>query len=296
MRLKPRENQEVNQWWICDEGRYGYHPIDDGRILKPLERKGKALEDTSWEDGLGILATFLDDLIKENRKQDLGVIVSTHLTNEDLFAVRKFFGDTFGFENVDSHLSVPEGESDDFLRTGDKSPNTRGTVEILHEANSKIHDLVEKAAKGELKALIVFGYDLKALYGEKVCETLVEKLDLFVFIGSNWNGTCDTAHLILPSASYAEKDGTFTNCDGRVQRIRKAFPPLGEAKAEWEILLSAAERLKEPFPYQTPESLMLGLAREIPSFQGLDYQKIGRLGALLKSAPSKSNPVKSVSS
>jgi len=44
-------------------------------------------------------------LIKENRKQDLGVIVSTHLTNEDLFAVRKFFGDTFGFENVDSHLS-----------------------------------------------------------------------------------------------------------------------------------------------------------------------------------------------
>jgi len=212
MRLKPRENTQVNQWWICDEGRYGYKFIDENRILYPQERKNKKLIRVSWEEGLGVLTSFLDDLIKEKRKKDLGVIVSTHLTNEDIFAIKTFFKGTLGFSAVDHRLPVPDGEGDDFLRTSDKSPNTFGAQEILKGSSLDGNEMIFRARKGQIKALIVFGYDLKDLYGEETFQELLKSLELLVFIGSNHNGTSEAAHLVLPGAVYAEKDGTFTNC------------------------------------------------------------------------------------
>ncbi len=284
MRLKPRENQEVNQWWICDEGRYGYHFIDDDRILTPLERaKGRSgvLTPLNWEEGLGVLASYLDDLIKEERLKDLGVIASTHLTNEDLFAVSHLFRETLGFPYVHYRMPVPDGTADPILRTSDKSPNTRGAEEIFKKAAVDGSEMILKARKGELKALIVFGYDLKELFGAKTCEELRSHLDLIVFIGSNVNGTMDYADLVLPASVYAEKDGTFTNCDGRVQRIRPAFSPLGEAKPETEIVRLLADRLGEVFPFKGPDELFRKLAETVPAFQGLTYQTVGRQGVLL---------------
>jgi len=286
MRLKPRENQAVNRWWICDEGRYGYHPIDDNRILTPLERaktKGSALTPVSWEEGIGVLASYLDDLIKEERLKDLGVIASTHLTNEDLFAVSTLFRDTLGFPYVHYRMPVPDGTADVLLRTSDKSPNTRGAEEIFKKTALDGSEMVLKARKGELKALIVFGYDLQELFGAKTCEELRSHLDLIVFIGPNLNGTLDYADLVLPSAVYAEKEGTFTNCEGRVQRIRAAFSPLGEAKGEWEIVRLLAERLGESLPVTGSEDLFDQLSQSVPAFSGLTYEKVGHQGALLAS-------------
>ena len=281
MRLKPRENQSVNQWWICDEGRYGYQSIDDNRILTPLEQKEGKLKPIIWNEGLSAVASYIDDLIKEDRKNDLGVIASTHLTNEDLFAVRSFFKETLGFSNVHYRMPVPVGSEDDLLRKADKSPNMRGAEEILGKSALDGNEMVQKAAQGKLKALLVFGYDLKALFDEKTCEALRRELDFLVFIGSNFNGTCDYADVVLPSAVYAEKDGTFTNFQGRVQRIRPAFPPLGEAKGEWEIISALAERLGETFSFKQSSDLMKGLSETVKSFKGLDYKVIGKQGVLL---------------
>jgi predicted molibdopterin-dependent oxidoreductase YjgC len=68
---------------------------------------------------------------------------------------------------------------------------------------------------------------------------IAKKVKLFVYQGSNVNETCGYAHLNLPSSVYAEKEGTFTNCQQKVQRIWPAFLPLAESKGDWEIILLA---------------------------------------------------------
>ena len=139
-------------------------------------------------------------------------------------------------------------------------------------------ELIAQAGNAGLKALIVFNSDLKALYGEKICHALHASLDLFVFIGSNWNGSCDIADIILPSSVYAEKEGTFTNIEGRVQRLNSAFRPLGEAKVEWEILKCIAGNLNEAFPYGSAGDLLIALGENVSSFKGFNMSIVGDQG------------------
>jgi formate dehydrogenase major subunit len=103
-----------------------------------------------------------------------------------------------------------------------------------------------------------------------------------IFIGSNSNLTSESATFVLPSATYAEKNGTFTNFQGRVQKFSKAFEPLGESRPEWRILQDLAKRLGMGWSYKSEEEIFAELAREISAFYGLDYERLGSLGCLVK--------------
>ncbi len=283
MRVKPRENQEVNRWWICDEGRYNYKFIDENRILTPQVKTTEALRRISLSEALRVFA----DTISGSKPQEIGILASTQLTNEDLFAIHKFFKDTLGFTNLDYRLPIPDGESDDFLRTSDKSPNTRGAYEIIKKTRVNGNEIILKARKGEIKTLIVFGYDLKEIYGDKTLEELRASLKQLIFVGSNNNSTSEIADLTIPSSVYAEKNGTFTNHDGRVQKITKTFGSLGEVKPEWEIIKLLAENLEKDFPYGSAEEVMAGLGEDVSLFYGMNYSFIGEGGALLGAAAAK---------
>ena len=90
------------------------------------------------------------------------------------------------------------------------------------------------------------------------------------------------ADMVLPVATFAELDGTFTNRQGRVQRIRPAFPPPGESKPVWEILSHLASLMGRPKPaYTSPEQVMADLAELRAPFKGMNDEKIGNQGALL---------------
>jgi len=281
MRLKPRENPAVNQWWLCDEGRYGYKFIDERRILSPLRRRGEVLEAVSWEEALRELASSLETAGERKETDRVGIIPSTQMTNEDMFAVRLFFQERLGFSLIDYRVPVPDGEADEFLRTSDKSPNTRGAEEIFRKLPSRENELIFRARKGKMNVLIVFGYDLKEIYGEDTCRELKEKLGRFVFIGPNENGSLDYADLVLPSSVYAEKEGTFTNFQGRVQRLRRAFAPMGSARPEWEIAQSCVPASGGESVFRSAEEVFLKLAESTPGFSGLTYAKIGCSGAEL---------------
>ena len=129
-RIKPRYNPDVNQWWLCDEGRYGFGWIDQGRLTKV---RGPDGAQATWEQALTAISTALAGLVK---KQDgerngagarVGVIASAQLTNEELFLIREIFEGALGAQ---VSASVPEqpGSSDDFLIKGDKNPNTLGAT------------------------------------------------------------------------------------------------------------------------------------------------------------------------
>src|SRR5207302_439219 len=129
--------------------------------------------------------------------------------------------------------SVPEkpGSSDDFLIKADKNPNTLGAtlLGLAGPGAAPAAQIVDEALAGNIDVLWVMGHDLVAMFGEDKVRELSERVELFVFSGTNENATVRLAHWVLPSAAYVDKDGTFVNCHGRVQRIGRAFPPLKDS-------------------------------------------------------------------
>ncbi len=276
MRLKPRLNPEVNDYWMCDVGRYTYRFIDENRLVSPQLNK----DFVSWVKATETLAEAIKHLNGAGRMDRVGVIASAQLTNEDLFVVRKLFKD--GLKGAQVGFKTPEkpGKSDDFLLKADRNPNTAGAAAILGDGD--IQQIIQKAKNGEIDVLYVFGHDLVKLYGKETVEEIAKKVKLLVFQGSNSNETCGYAHLSLPSTVYAEKDGTFTNFQGRVQRILPAFRPMGESLGDWEILSLLAEKLAITIPYKTSEDVFKGIAAAVAPFEGMSYATVSDQGMILK--------------
>ena len=281
-RIKPRYNPDVNQWWLCDEGRYGFGWIDQGRLTKV---RGPDGAQATWEQALSAISTALAGLVKDQDGERngagarIGVIASAQLTNEELFLIREIFEGALGAQ---VSASVPEqpGSSDDFLIKGDKNPNTLGAT-LLGLAGPDARDarqILDEALAGNLDVLWVVGRDLVELFGEENVRELRERVGLFVFSGTNENPTVPLAHWVLPSAAYVEKDGTFVNCHGRVQRIGRAFPPLQDSREDWRILLELAGKLSLSLDWREPREIFLGLAEAAPPFAGLTYETIGDQG------------------
>ncbi|MBF0571878.1 MAG: molybdopterin-dependent oxidoreductase [Candidatus Omnitrophica bacterium] len=277
MRLKPRHNQDVNDYWMCDKGRYKYRFIDENRIQHPQLNDDVIL----WDRAIDTVAQALKSLKSFNRTDRIGVLASAQLTNEDLFVIRKLFKETLKGAQVDFRVPQPPGDSDSFLIKADKNPNTAGALNIL-EPDADAAGIVQKAISGDIDLLYVFGHDLIALWDKKTVEQISRKAKLFVYQGSNINDTCNYAHLNLPSSVYAEKTGTFTNCQGRVQRIWPAFLPIGEAKGDWDILSLLSAKLGVPLGYQDSQEIFKDIAATLAPFSEMSYEKISDKGMLLK--------------
>lgn len=282
MRLKPRENADVNQWWMCDEGRYAYKAIDDNRIRQiktpgftsSVETNG--LQDAIWNQSLQTLAAVL----KKGSAAKWGAIFSPQSTNEDLQAAKKLFKDALKWTLTAFKAPGQEGYEDNFLIKKDKNPNTAGAKQILQIADTDepFKAVIDKARKGELEGLVIFYHDLSKVIGDEAFRAVREKVKTLVFIGTNNNSTSLAADFVLPAASYAETDGTFTNFQGRVQRIRKAVEPLGHSRAAWKILAQLSTELGQKTNYPNAEAVFNELVKENTAFKELTYKTVGKSG------------------
>ena len=243
MRLKPRYNADVNQWWMCDVGRYGYKFADQDRLTKVLH-KG---QETTWDNALTQLAAGLKGAKSEKKQSTVAVLPSAQLTTEELTLIKKLFKETLGIAQVTANVPEPPAKGDDFLLKADRTPN-RASVQALGLNDLPAADLIEKAIKGEIKALWVFGHDLVKLFGEEKVKKLSETLCEFIFQGPNENGTSRYAHWVLPSAVHFEKEGTFTNIQGRAQSFTKVFEPMKDSRPDGQILEELADRLTPASP------------------------------------------------
>jgi predicted molibdopterin-dependent oxidoreductase YjgC len=270
---------------LCDEGRYGFGWVDQGRLA---EVRGPN-PDATWEQALSEISAAL---AKPEDGSAIGVIASAQLTSEELFLIRELFQDHLGAR---VGVSVPQqpGSCDDFLIKSDKYPNTFGAT-LLGLADGEAPDaglLVDEALAGNLEVLWVFGHDLVKLFGEESVRRISEQVPLVVFSGTNDNPTASFADWVLPTAAYVEKDGTFVNCHGRVQRIVRAFPPLEGSREDWRILLDLAARLGLPLDGQGPENVFERLAATVAAFESLSYETIGVQGANVATAsPASGEP------
>jgi NADH-quinone oxidoreductase subunit G len=283
VRLKPRYNAAVNQWWMCDEGRYGFGWIDKGRLTQVRNRG----VDASWEQASAAIAAALGALRENGNGPRVGVIATAQLTNEELFLIREIFENLLG-GRVTAAVPACPGSRDSFLINADKSPNTLGAT-LLGLAGPDAPDsahLVNDALQGRFDALWVFGHDLARLFGEDTVEQLSRTLRLFIFSGTNENPTTSCYHWVLPTAAYLEKDGTFVNCHGRIQRIGRAFPPLQDSVEDWRLLLDIGAKLNHPLSWRHPREIFMALAKTFPPFAGMSYDTIGLQGVALSLPPS----------
>jgi NADH-quinone oxidoreductase subunit G len=278
VRVKPRYNPGVNQWWMCDEGRYGFGWIDQGRLTNPRYRSAES----SWAEAIPAIAEVIDNLQHGGSGSRLAVIASARLTTEELFLIREIFRDLLG-ARVTASVPAAPGKGDDFLIRADKNPNTLGAalLGLSGPGVSGAADIIAECLQGRIDALWVFGHDLAAIFGESTLDELSRQLRLLVFSGTTDNATASCSRWVLPTAAYLEKDGTFVNCHGRVQRAGRAFPPLPDSREDWSILLELAGRLGRPLPWNNPQTIFRALARESGPFNGLDYEVIGSQGAVL---------------
>jgi len=284
MRLKPRYNADVNQWWMCDEGRFGYGWMDQGRLTKVRNQR----VDSTWEQAIAAIAAALAKLRENGTGSRLGVIASSQLTNEELFLIREIFQGVLG-ARVTASFPTQSGYSDDFLIKADKTPNALGAA-LLGLSGPEVPDaarVVADALQGRIEVLWVFGHDLtkpideKPIIDEETLRELSRTLRLFIFSGPTENPTASWSHWVLPTAAYVEKDGTFVNCHGRIQRIGRAFPPRPDSREDWRLLLEIARHLSHPLVWRNPQEIFLGLAQAVAPFAGLSYEKIGSQGARL---------------
>jgi formate dehydrogenase major subunit len=144
------------------------------------------------------------------------------------------------------------------------------------ENGADVPAMIASAAAGKIKAMYVMGENI-ASAGADVSSAL-GKLDFLVVQDMFMTETAEKAHIFLPSAAFAERDGTFTNSERRVQRVRKAVEPAGSSKADCAIICELAKTMghEKDFAFTTAEQIFSEIAKHVPEYAGITYAKLER--------------------
>ncbi len=152
-------------------------------------------------------------------------------------------------------------------------------------------EMINEAAKGNIKAMYIMGENPMVSDPDiSHVRKGLENLEFIVVQDIFLTETAQLADVVLPATSYAEKEGTFTSTERLVQMVRKAIEPLGESKADWEIICSLAKTMdSKEFGYGSPAEIMDEIASLTPSYGGIVYDRL-RSGGLHWPCPSKEHP------
>lgn len=310
LRQTPRYNPDVNDYWMCDYGRMETfkHVNVPQRIKAPMMKKGGGSQvEVGWDEAIAGAASDL----KTFKKSEIAVIGSAYDTNEDNYVLQRFAADVLGTRNIDFMRHIQEGDQDDILIRADKTPNALGAHEVgvrPRDGGLNFDGIIKAIREGHIKALYVVDDNIAA--DPKVAEAL-GKLELLIVNFSFENETTRLANIVFPSSTFAEKHGTFTNFEGRVQRIRPSVATLDQdraldgfamsrldkfgsqfdrwakgakrdARPTWKIVTGIASVMGTKYKYNTAEDVFNDIAAHVESFKGMTYRKVGSRGMMLK--------------
>jgi len=275
-RLQPRYNPGVNDWWICDEGRFGWKFIhDESRIRRPRLRRGSRVELPPWESLPAIIRHRLEDVVARHGPASVAAQLSPEMSCEEAWLLATFLrsvapeaalamGDV---QIIGEDRNFPAGASEGrtkFIIRAEKNPNRRGVEAVLRGLGGDVRsreDLLAAAAKGDYKALWIVGGYPQAGWAGKEFLAAVGKADWLVVQEMFESGLTAAAHLVLPSCAWVEREGTFMNHQGLLQLFERAInPPEGavpDGQYLWSLVghagLFRAERVREMMSAGMPE-------------------------------------------
>jgi len=153
-------------------------------------------------------------------------------------------------------------------------------VHVQPEPGLRIPNMFDAALDGSFKGLYVQGEDIAQSDPDTQHVTrALEAMECIIVQDLFLNETAKFAHVFFPGASFLEKDGTFTNAERRISRVRKVMPPM-PGMADWEATCALANALGYPMHYDHPSQIMDEIARLTPTFTGVSYEKLDRLGSI----------------
>jgi predicted molibdopterin-dependent oxidoreductase YjgC len=167
-----------------------------------------------------------------------------------------------------------------------------GVEGLSDQVGMTVTQMVDGAGEGQVRALYVMGEN-PMLSDPDVNHVrhCLEQAEFLVVQDIFLTETAELAHVVLPGASFAERDGTFTGTDRRIQRVRRAIEPLGDAKPDWEIICQLAQRMGAAgFAFASPAEVTDEIAAVTPIYGGVSYERLEREGFLQWPVPSGDHP------
>jgi NADH-quinone oxidoreductase subunit G len=275
-RFKPRQNDAVNGPWICDEGRYSFHQLSGGeRLTQPMIRQQGELVPTSWDNALQVVYNGL------RGAQPMVGILSGRSTNEEAFLFGKLARKLSSYCSLDvfyQERSLTAVEK--LLKSPDRSPNYRGARDMGVSSSGGFAALMQELAGNNFSSAYIVGEDLLGLDGERLRGAL-QKLSFLVVQDSRMTESAKLADVVLPGCNFAEKEGTYTNRQGRVQKLNAALIAPAEALQDSEIFMRLLGAAGEKVSYRNPAEIFAAIAQEVMAYQGMNYDSLGDQGAEL---------------
>jgi NADH-quinone oxidoreductase subunit G len=309
LRLTPRKNEEVNSYWMCDDGRLNSFKsvASEKRLNGSLIRKDGVKVEVGWDEAISKVVSEL----RTYRKHEIAGIASAYTTNEDNYIFVRFIKEVIGSKNIGVLSHLQSGSEDDLLIRADKTPNSLGALSVGAAGENEtvgIDHILKGISEGTIKVLYVLEDNIAA--DPKIAEVL-KNLEMLIVHSSVRNETTAKADIVLSASTFAEKHGTMTNFNGRVQLIRPAVAMIEQeramdgmamsrwdkfaaqndswgkgtkrdARSSWRIIAAVASAMGGKMKYATAEEVFKEMSERLPAFKGLSYTKVGIHGTNLK--------------
>jgi NADH-quinone oxidoreductase subunit G len=244
-RYRPRVNEQVNDHWLCDYGRFSHENYDTDRVVVPRVNRDGYLGIAVWDEALDAIV----EKLAAAGGASIAVIASAQLTNEEAAIAKQLFVDRLGSTNVDVMVDpigpIRMKSRTEWLVGTQAGPNLRGVRKAgigAGTAGRTAAQLMDSGADG-----IDVLYVCEANFSERTKDQTVianlRKAKFLVVHAWEEHPLAEVADVVLPSTIFAEKEGTFVNLQDREQRIEQAYPPKGQALNDSEIFRRILERL-----------------------------------------------------
>ncbi|MGV3709695.1 MAG: 2Fe-2S iron-sulfur cluster-binding protein [Gemmatimonas sp.] len=273
VRIKPRSNTEVNQYYACDVGRATYREFNRrDRVEQPQTRVGHALQNADWENALSSAAKVLVG-------KRVVVVASPNLSNEALFLLERIVSKTGGqgVFRVTRGGEAPLPGVDDLALRAERAANATGARML---GFTEMTSLADTLRDGD--ALLVVDDALSAADA-----SVLSRASSIVHVGTTLPDVLrERVAVVLPIANVAEEEGTFTNLRGRVQRYMQAKAAPGVARPSWFVLGDRLAQMGADESFYLPSDVFSAMVATHRKFAGLEYSALGLQGAIAGAAPS----------
>jgi len=286
-RLKPRFNPGVNDWWMCDEGRFGWKYVHDAKRLNRLiVRRGMESESPDWS-ALPEIARFrFEEAVKENGAAAVGALLSPFMSCEEAWLLAKFIREVAPQATLAMGPVPVEGEDEGFPRghngspprfviRAEKCPNRRGVEMVLASMAGAVvsfDDFVKKAGEGAFTAAWIVGGHPRPWVPEGLKKVL-GKIQMIFAQDILPSEVTEAATVIVPGCSWAERSGSFVNHQGKVQPFEAGIAPIEGCQRDGNYLyqltfeggLYNAGKVREIMAKTMPEFAILHVPPEMPA-------------------------------
>jgi NADH-quinone oxidoreductase subunit G len=287
-RITPRYNGQVNDFWMCDIGRFQYLWVEgDQRLRKPLINTKEGVQQVvTWKDAL----MRVRDLLNAAGRKDPGsvrMLASAHASNEEMFLLKRLAEDLKG-EGGGADVQVawrrtekPQPPNTKFRVPAIDAPNVNGAKDLGLAATARADGDADLSAlraaidSGRVSVLYVLDPGPDGSMGDVSWLADARKsgrVPVIVYQGVLQTELARIADVVLPGAAWVEKDATYTNEKGLVQAASKAINAPGESVEDWQILTSVAAALGLPYTYTTSQQVRADVAKHLaarPEYVGL---------------------------